>query len=143
MFVALESLRRRLLGRYLNSRTEVERLRDLCRRAASERVERQYTPASGARARRYSDAEIDVIVAKYHETRNTRTVAKDLKMSRTTVLKYLTERGIRTTRRMSEREIDRAVQLHQDGLSCAAIARQLGFDGKTIAKELRARGITV
>ncbi|GAA1690969.1 hypothetical protein GCM10009808_04890 [Microbacterium sediminicola] len=56
------------------------------------------------------------------------------------MLKYLSERGVRTARHKSEPEIDRAVQLHREGLSRAAIGRQLGFDGKTITKELRGRG---
>ena len=76
----------------------------------------------------------------YYQLRNAHKVARELGMSRTTVLKYLSERGVRTARHMSEPEIDRAVQLHSEGLSCAAIARQLGFDGKTIAKEIRTRG---
>lgn len=44
--------------------------------------------SGAARARRYSEAEIDVIAAKYHDTRDTRRVALELTMSRTTVLKY-------------------------------------------------------
>jgi len=80
-------------------------------------------------------------VAKYREARSTRAVARELSMSRTTVIKYLAERGIRTTRHMSDADINRATRLHGDGLSCATIARQLGFDGKTIAKELRAHGV--
>lgn len=131
----------RLLGRYLNLGTEVERIRGLCERAAAEHVERTYSRTSSARARRYRSDEVDVVVAKYHETRSIRAVARELGMSRTTVIKYLAERGVRTTRHMSDADIDRAVSLHGDGLSCAAIARQVRFDGKTIAKELRARGV--
>ncbi|GAA1690977.1 hypothetical protein GCM10009808_04900 [Microbacterium sediminicola] len=68
----------RLLGRYLNSQTEVERIRDLCRRAASEHVERTHSPTPRARARRYSSDEIDEIVAMYHQLRNTHEVAREL-----------------------------------------------------------------
>ncbi len=69
-----------------------------------------------------------------------RQVAREFRMSRTTVAKLLAERGIDTSRSMKPAEVMRAVRMYKDGLSSITIGRQLGFDNKTIIKALRQAG---
>lgn len=138
----------RVLGRYLNSLTEVEKLRDLCRRAASERVERtpvEPTPPTThlRKVKKLRERDIDTLVARYHETRNIRQVAREFELSRTTVAKHLGERGVDTSNRMKPGDVDRAVVMYSEGLSSMVIGERLGFDNRTILRELRERGVEI
>lgn len=72
-----------------------------------------------------------------------RTLAREFRMSRTTVARILSERGIDASRRMTDAQISVAVELYEQGLSSAAIGQRLGFDNHTVLKALRSRGVTI
>ena len=94
-------------------------------------------------ARQLRDAELELLVSRYLEIRNMRQVARELRVSRTTVAKLLAERGIDTSLSMKSWEIDRAVELYEKGRSSAAIGTELGFDNHTVLNALRARGVQI
>ena len=96
-----------------------------------------------ASAIRLQPDEVDQLVARYNETRNMRQVAREFRMSRTTVAKHLADRGVATTKSMSAEQIARAVELYADGLSSMVIGKQLGFDNHTIVKALRMSGMRI
>lgn len=133
----------RLMGRYLNSSEKVLKLQKLIDRARSENVERIHSPAPTKRARRLSSTEIDELVARYHQLRNIRAVARELSLSRTTVAKHLNDRGVETSKRMSDADIALATQLYEEGLSSMVIGARLGFDNKTIISALRQSGVMI
>ena len=83
------------------------------------------------------------VVARYLAIRNMRTVAREFRISRTTVARILTEHGIDPSRRMTDAQIAVAVELYEQGLSSAAIGQRLGFDNHTVLKALRSRGGTI
>lgn len=90
------------------------------------------------RARQLRAAEADQLVRRYLEVRNMRQVAREYRMSRTTVAKLLTERGIDTSRGMKP-----AVRLYEDGLSSIVIGKRLGFDNHSVLKALRGAGVSI
>jgi len=57
------------------------------------------------RARQLRDAETDQLVQRYLEVRNMRQAAREFGISRTTVAKLLTERGVDTSRGMKPSEV--------------------------------------
>ena len=65
-----------------------------------------------------------------------RQVAREFRVSRTTVAKLLAERGIETFRSMKPAEVERAVRMYKAGLSSIQIGKQLGFDNQTILNAL-------
>lgn len=113
----------------------------LFRSASQQRQEA--TPASSKRARQLRADEVELVVARYLAVRNMRTVAREFRISRTTVARILTEHGIDPSRRMTDAQIAVAVELYEQGLSSAAIGQRLGFDNHTILKELRCRGVPI
>ncbi|WP_460530373.1 helix-turn-helix domain-containing protein [Humibacter ginsengiterrae] len=90
-------------------------------------------------AKRRCEEDIGTVVARYRQSPNMRKVARDFRISRTTVAKYLAERGIDTSRSMKPADVTRAVKLYGVGLSSQAIGQRLGFDSHTILKALRER----
>jgi hypothetical protein len=96
-----------------------------------------------ARARQLRAAETDQLVRRYLEVRNMRQVAREFRMSRTTVAKLLTERGIDTSRGMKPAEVEQAVRLYEDGLSSIVIGKRLGFDNHSVLKALREAGVSI
>lgn len=99
------------------------------------------TPVRSARQLR--EHEIDVLVARYCEVRNMRQVAREFRMSRTTVAKHLANRGIDASHGMKPADIARAVELYTEGLSSMTIGKQLGFDNHTVLSALRAQAIPI
>lgn len=79
----------------------------------------------------------------YLDVRNMREVAREFRVSRTTVAKLLSERGIDTSRKMGPADIATAVELYAAGESSIRIGKQLGFDNHTVLKALRSLGIIV
>lgn len=79
----------------------------------------------------------------YLDVRNMREVAREFRVSRTTVAKLLAERGIDTSRKMGPADIATAVELYAAGESSIRIGKQLGFDNHTVLKVLRSLGIIV
>ncbi len=72
-----------------------------------------------------------------------RQVAREFRMSRTTVAKLLAERGIETSRHMRPVEVKQAVQMYKEGLSSITIGKQLGYDNHTILKALRQSDVKI
>jgi hypothetical protein len=70
-------------------------------------------------------------------------VAREFRMSRTTVAKHLANRGIDTSRGMKPLHIAQAIELYAQGLSSMHIGKQLGFDNHTILCALRAEGVLI
>lgn len=101
------------------------------------------TPATPKRARQLRADEVELVVARYLAVRNMRTVAREFQISRTTVARILSERGIDASRRMTDAQISLAVELYEQGLSSTAIGQRLGFDNQTILKALRGRSVTI
>lgn len=83
------------------------------------------------------DYEVDRLVSQYQKVKNIRKVALEFGISRTTVAKHLSNRGVETSRSMKSADIRQAKKLYADGLSSAAIGKQLGFDNKTVLKAVR------
>lgn len=114
----------------------------LFRSAQSKRREKRHS-APARRARQLRDVETDQLMRRYAEVRNMRQVAREFGMSRTTVAKLLSERGIETSRRMKPVEIKQAVQMYMDGLSSITIGKQLGYDNHTVLTALRSEGVSI
>ena len=72
-----------------------------------------------------------------------REVAREFRMSRTTVAKFLAEQGIDTSRGMKPAEVKRAIQLYDQGLSSGQIGHKLGYDNHTILNALRISGVAI
>ncbi|NYJ18293.1 hypothetical protein [Glaciibacter psychrotolerans] len=94
-------------------------------------------------AKQLREREIDELVARYREIRSMREVAREFRMSRTTVAKHLADRGIDASRGMKALEINKAVSLYIKGLSSMTIGKQLGYDNHTIIKALREQGVPI
>lgn len=131
-----------LLQVYSNPSPESVPPQELILRSASR--QRQQAPrATLRRARQLRPDEVELVVTRYLAVRNIRTVAKELQVSRTTVARILTERGVDSSRRMTEAQISVAAELYERGLSSVAIGQRLGFDNHTILKALRGRGVAI
>jgi len=72
-----------------------------------------------------------------------RQVAREFRVSRTTVAKVLAIRGVATSRRMSSVEITLAAELYEQGESSGTIGRKLGHDNHTVLRALRAAGVEI
>lgn len=134
----------RLLGRYLNSRTEVERIRDLCRRAASERVQR--TPVSDQPARtcfsKLKPAQCDEILRRYQAGDRPVDIARDFGVTEWTIQNVRKRAGVPTRPKgMSDRAVARAPELKMSGLSIRKIAAEVGYSPRTVSVQLRLCGI--
>ena len=101
------------------------------------------SPTPVRSARQLREREVDQLVARYREIRNMREVAREFRMSRTTVAKHLADRGIDTSRGMNAPEIKKAVELYAEGLSSMTIGKQLDFDNHTVIKALREQGVPI
>lgn len=95
------------------------------------------------RARQLRADQAELVVTRYLAVRNIRTVAKEFQVSRTTVARILTKRGVDASRRMTHAQITVAAGLYEQGLSSAAIGQRLGFDNHTVLKALRGCGIEI
>lgn len=94
-------------------------------------------------AKQLREREIDQLVTRYREIRNMREVAREFRMSRTTVAKHLADRGVDASRGLKAPEINKAIALYTEGLSSVTIGKQLGFDNHTIIKALRKQGVPI
>jgi hypothetical protein len=134
------------MGRYLNTGTEVDRLRDLCKLAGSERVER--TPVSDQPPRtsfsKLKPAQCDEIIRRYQAGDRPVDIARDFGVTGWTIQNVRKRSGVATRgRSMSQDEIDRAAKLKAAGTSLRKIAVAVGYDARTVTKELRARDISI
>jgi hypothetical protein len=132
----------RLLGRYLNSETEVKRLHDLCQWATSEHVERSPVPA-GPRIAKLSSAVQVEIAQCYQAGERPVDLAREYGISEWRVQELRKRFGLaKHPISMTSDEIDVAVLLFSEGLSFNKIGARVGRDPKTVAKELRLRGVS-
>jgi AraC-like DNA-binding protein len=130
-----------LLQVYSNhSRPAVSPQELLYRSAQSRRLDVR-PGARARRARQLRDAEKDQLVQRYLEVRKMREVAREFRLSRTTVAKLLADHGIDTSRSVAAERVSVAARLYGAGRSSAVIGRRLGFDNHTVLKALRGRGI--
>jgi DNA-binding NarL/FixJ family response regulator len=131
----------RLLGRYLNSETEVARLSDLCTRASGDRVER--TAASSVRGpSRLTRQQNEQIAILYEAGRTPTEIAAELGTTPGTVHHRLNRMGVeRRPLGMTKSQIDEAVTLREQGTPVQQIAARLGFAYNTVRKELILRGM--
>jgi AraC-like DNA-binding protein len=116
---------------------------ELVRRSSLSRRDEDQAARQTKPARQLREREVDELVARYRDVRNIRQVAREFKMSRTTVAKHLADRGIDSSHRMTAAQIERAALLYVEGHSSQAIGLALGFDNKTVIKELRAAGVRI
>lgn len=131
-----------LLKVYSNPAPEAIAPRELLFRSTP-REPQQTSNAPRRRARQLRASEVDQVVDRYRAQRNIRTVATEFRVSRTTVARILTERGIDATRSMTDAQVTKAAEFYEQGLSSGAIGRLLGFDNHTILKALRGRGVAM
>lgn len=133
----------RLLGRYLNSSPEVARLRDLCNRAAGERVERTYSPPARAVPRLTMSQNVE-IVKLYRGGMKPVDIARRIGTTEWTIHHRLNRLGVeRRPRGLSPAQIPEAVQLYEAGESLRQLSLRLGFNDKTIKKALIEAGVDV
>ncbi len=100
-----------LLGRYLNSQTEVEKIRDLLERAASGRVVRTYSPSLRGAAR-LTLKQNEQIVKLYQAGRTPTEIAIEIGTTAGTVHHRLNRMGIeRRPLGMTTDQIDQSVAL--------------------------------
>lgn len=132
----------RLLQVYSNpSRSATSPQELLFRSTANEHQDARPEPRRRARQLRTHEAE--AVIDRYREVRNIRTVAAELRLSRSTVARILNEHGVDTTRSMTTAEISEAAELYEQGLSSGVIGKKLGFDNHTILRALRRRGVPI
>lgn len=133
--------RQRLLGRYLNSETEVERLRDLCGRTAARRPERTQPPSVRG-ASRLTKQQNEQIATLYGAGRTPTEIALELGTTPGTVHHRLNRMGVeRRPLGMTKSQVDEAVALREHGTPVQKIAARLGFSYNTIRKKLILRGM--
>lgn len=72
-----------------------------------------------------------------------REVARQFRISRTTVTKLLAQRGVDTDRGMKPEDVAQAIELYSQGISSITIGKQLGFDNHTVIAALRAQNVPI
>ena len=133
----------RLLGRYLNSETEVARLRDLCSRASGERVLRTYSPPDRA-APRLTMSQNEEIVKLYLGGIRPAEIARKIGTTEWTVHHRLNRMGVeRRATSLSPDQVLEAKRLYELGESIRQIRLKIGFSDKTIKKALIEAGVDV
>lgn len=80
---------------------------------------------------------------RYLEVRSIRQIALEFGISRTTVAKQLSARGVDTFRGMKPDDVARAVDLYAKGTSSIRIGKLLGFDNHTVLAALRSEGTSI
>ena len=130
-----------LLGRYLNSETEVERLRDLCRRAGAGGVERTTRTSRVRGPSHLTQQQNERIAALYQAGHSPAEIAIELGATAGTVHHRLNRMGVkRRPLGMTTNQIDKAIALREQGTPVQQIAARLGFAYNTVRKELLLRG---
>jgi IS30 family transposase len=131
----------RLLGRYLNSKTEVDRISRLCKRAASGHIER-VSPTTVRGPARLTKQQNDEIVALYKAGHRPADIARELGTTEWTVHHRLNRLGVqRRPISMTDAEIHEALRLNDEGVPITELTKRFNRSWKTLWKELRtARG---
>lgn len=102
-------------------------------------------PASRQAQRRLKPNEIDELLAAYLAGDLVREIAARHRVSRTTVIGYVTRRGLprRSEHGWTTSELSRAAALYADGSSLATVGAHFGIDASTVAKRLRRAGVPI
>lgn len=127
----------RLLGRYLNSATEADRISRLHERASSSNVERESSPIARGPVR-LTKEQNDKIEALYKSGWRPADIARTLGTTEWTVHHRLNRLGVR--RRpvsMTDAEIQEARRLNDEGVPITELTKRFNRSWKTIWKELR------
>jgi IS30 family transposase len=128
----------RLLGRYLNSKAEVDRITRVCKRAASQEVRRS-DPTSVRGPARLTQEQNDEIEALYTAGWRPVEIARTLGTTEWTVHHRLNRLEVqRRPISMTKAEIKEALRLYDEGAPITELAKRFNRSWKTIAKELRA-----
>jgi DNA-binding CsgD family transcriptional regulator len=127
----------RLLGLYLNSKTEVERIACLCKRAASQRNE-HLSPTTVRGPARLTKQQNEEIVALYKAGKRPADIAREVGVTEWTVHHRLNRLGVqRRPISMTEAEIQEALQLNESGVPITELTKRFHRSWKTIWKALR------
>ncbi|RZT62156.1 hypothetical protein EV140_0671 [Microcella alkaliphila] len=132
-----------LLQVYSNPRLGVVSPQELLFRSGQSARRDAKPCAPVTRARQLRAAETDELVRLYLEVRNVREVARQFRISRTTVTKLLAQRGVDTDRGMKPEDVAQAIELYSQGISSITIGKQLGFDNHTVIAALRAQNVPI
>jgi DNA-directed RNA polymerase specialized sigma24 family protein len=126
----------RLLGRYLNSTTETQRISDLRQRANSSRVARE-ADATVRGPARLTQQQNDAIAALYRQGRRPIDIARELGTTEWTVHHRLNRLGIeRRPTGLTPAEAEEAVLLYTEGVPITELAKRYERSWKTVAKAL-------
>ncbi|MDB5179429.1 MAG: uncharacterized protein JWN12_61 [Candidatus Saccharibacteria bacterium] len=89
---------------------------------------------------RLTPEDIDRLALRYEETKNMRQVAREFRISVTTVRSHLRILGIevRRSKSMSEKQKEKAREMWVAGMASTQISKKLGFSHHTILKVIRA-----
>lgn len=127
----------RLLGRYLNSKTEVDQITRLCKRATSEHVER-VSPTTVRGPARLTKQQNERIVALYKAGQGPVDIAVELGTTEWTVHHRLNRLGVeRRPISMTDNEIREALPFNDEGVLTTELTKRFNRSWKTIQKELR------
>lgn len=133
----------RLWGRYLNFGTEAERIRDLYKRAASERVERTYSPPVRTVSRLSLDQNKQ-IATLFRAGMCATEIARETDINVCAVHHRLNRVGVqRRTGGLPLSQILEAKRLYESGESLRQIGFKMGFHDKTVKKALVDAGVGV
>jgi DNA-binding NarL/FixJ family response regulator len=133
----------RLLGRYLNSATEVEQIRRLCKRALSHDVRRS-APTSSRGPALLTQDQNEEIATLYEAGWRPADIARAIGTTEWTVHHRLNRNGIeRRPIGMTDAECREAVRLYRAKESMRQISLKLGYNDKTIKKALNQVGLEI
>lgn len=132
-----------LLGRYLNSQTEVERISHLYKRALAQSVLRR-EPTSFRGPARLTKAQNEEISALYAGGWRPADIARAIGTTEWTVHHRLNRNGVeRRPIGMTDAESREAVRLYTANESMRQISLKLGYSDKTIKKALIQAGVEI
>jgi DNA-binding NarL/FixJ family response regulator len=121
----------------------VKKLRDLRERAASEHVERKYSPPSPA-PERLTREQNERIAELYRSGVRPVDIARIVGTTDWTVNHRLNRMGVeRRPKGMTQAQRDEAVRAYEDGDSMRQISLRIGFNDKTIKKALIEGGVEI
>jgi DNA-binding CsgD family transcriptional regulator len=102
-------------------------------------AERRFPVIEHGRHYQLTPEDIDRLALRYEETKNMRQVAREFRISVTTVRSHLRILGIevRRSKPMSEKQKEKAREMWAAGMTSTQIGKKLGFSHHTILKVVR------
>ena len=127
-----------LAGRLSNSSGDLEALADLGHQAGSRAED------AGRRLVQLESAVVDELVARFGAGESAASLAAELGVHRTTVLRHLRKRGVETGHtKLSDAEVDEIVGRYVGGETCREIADDFGVHKDTVRRRLVGRGVVM